>query len=208
MGIWAPAPHPTHPVRVARFGPIHISPRAGSMAAMFAGAILVGSVTIASKAALTDIGPITLAFGRFAVALAVFLCLCARAGVRPDLGRMPAALGASGVTVAFILQNLGLELTSALDATLIIEGSVPIVTAILGARMLGERATPTRLAGLALAVGGVAVVLLRGGGGEGSFSLAGALFSLGAGVSFSVYTVLGRRAFGGGVSLQVLTGSI
>jgi len=40
-----------------------------------------------------------------------------------------------------------------------IEGSIPIATALLGARLLGERLSPARLIGLALAVGGVGVVV-------------------------------------------------
>lgn len=188
---------------------LRLSPRAGSLAALLGGAALVGTATVASKAALADIAPLTLAFGRFAVALAVLLPPCLRAGVRPDFGRMSFVLGLTGVTLAYLFQNIGLDLISAMDATLIIEGAVPIATALLGARLLGERLTPHRVAGLALAVGGVAVVVLRGdsGGGE-AFSLLGGLLALAAGVSFALYTIAGRRAFGSGVSLPVLTGSI
>ncbi len=200
---------PPQRIRAVRTVPMRLSPRAGSMAALLCGAMLVAMSTIATKAALADLAPLTLAFARFAIALVALIGLCLRAGVRPAFGRVPAMLGITGVTLAFVCQKLGLDRLSAMDATLVIEGSIPIATTLLGVRVLGERLSSNRVIGLALAVGGVGVVVLRGSADAGgAFSLTGGLLALGAGVSFSVYTVAGRRAFGGGVSLAVLTGSI
>ncbi len=172
------------------------------------GAVLIGMSTIASEAALRDLGPLTLAFARFLVASAVLLAVSYRTGVRPDFGVAPTILGISGVTFAFTFQNIGLEHINAMDATLIIEGSVPIVTAALGALLLRERLTARRIVGLMLAVGGVAAVILQDGGDTGGVSLRGGLLTLFAGVWFAVYTVAGRWAFAGEVSLPILTGSV
>jgi len=187
---------------------IHVSPRAGSLIALAIGAVLIGMSTIASEAALRDLGPLTLAFARFLVASAALLAICYRMRIRPDFGATSTILGISGVTFAFTFQNIGLEHINAMNATLIIEGAVPIVTAALGALLLRERVTARRIIGLLLAVGGVTAVILQDGGDSGEFSLRGGLLTLFAGVWFAVYTVTGRRAFTGNVSLPILTGSV
>lgn len=185
-----------------------VSPRTGSLIALVFGAVLIGMSTIASEAALRDLGPLTLAFARFMVAVAVLLAVCYRTGVRPAFGLAPTVLGISGVTCAFTFQNIGLQHINAMDATLIIEGSIPIVTTALGALLLREQLTTRRIVGLTLAVAGVATVILQGGGDTGGFSLRGGLLTLLAGGWFAVYTVAGRRAFAGEVSLPILTGSV
>ncbi len=182
-----------------------LSPRAGAALALLGATSLVGASTVASKAALDDTPPLTLGFARFALALIVLLVACRRAGIRPAFGRIPVLLGVTGVSLPFACQNLGLQFTGAATATLIIEGATPIATALLGVWMLRERLTGRRLAGLSLAIAGVVAVVLRGG--EGDFSAAGSLLLLGTAISFSVYNVVGRRAFAGGISLSVLTGS-
>jgi drug/metabolite transporter (DMT)-like permease len=184
------------------------SPRGVAIASLLAGAAFFGASTVASKAALDHLPPVTLAFARFAIALVVLLLLCRRAGVRPVYGRLPAVLGVTGITLPFVCQNVGLQFATAVDTTLIIEGVIPIATAILAAALLGERLTGRRLIGLLLSVAGVGAVVLHGAAGRTGFDGLGSLLAFGAAVSFAVYTVVGRRLFGGNFSLSVLTGSI
>jgi drug/metabolite transporter (DMT)-like permease len=201
-------------VSMEHTGPLHrgrrhlsprLSPRAGAALALLGATGLVGVSTVASKAALDHTPPLTLGFARFALALIVLLVACRRAGVRPEFGRMPVLLGVTGVALPFACQNVGLQFTGAATATLIIEGAIPIATTLLGVWLLRERLTGRRLAGLVLALAGVVAVVSRGGAGD--FSAAGSLLLLGTAISFSLYNVVGRRAFAGGVSLSVLTGS-
>jgi drug/metabolite transporter (DMT)-like permease len=133
------------------------------------------------------------------------LVACRRAGVRPEFGRGPVLLGMTGVSLPFACQNLGLQFTGAATATLIIEGATPIATALLGVWLLRERLTGPRLAGLTLAIAGVVAVVSHGG--ESGFSAVGCVLLLGTAICFSLYNVVGRQAFTGGVSLPVLTGS-
>src|SRR5262245_28220449 len=115
------------------FGLPSLSPRGIAILALLTGAVFFGGSTVASKAMIDRTPPITLAFARFAIGLAVLLLLCRRAGVRPAFGRLPALLGITGISLPFVCQNIGLQHATAVDVTLVIEGGIPIVTGILGA---------------------------------------------------------------------------
>src|SRR5262245_788137 len=130
------------------------SSRGVAILALLSGAVCFGGSTVASKAMLDHMPPLTLAFSRFAIALAVLLALCRRAGVRPAFGRLPALLGLTGITLPFVCQNIGLRFATAVDTTLVIEAGIPITTAVLAAAVLGERTSGWRLVGLLLAVAG------------------------------------------------------
>jgi drug/metabolite transporter (DMT)-like permease len=184
------------------------SSRSIAILALLTAAVFFGSSTVASKAMIDHVPPITLAFGRFAIALIVLLALCRRAGVRPSFGRLPALLGLTGITLPYVCQNVGLRFATAVDMTLVIEGCLPIATAVLGTVFLGERMRGWRLIGLLLAVTGVGAVVLQGAAGRASFSGLGSVLAFGAAVSFAAYTVVGRRLFRDRFSLPVLTGSI
>ena len=89
--------------------------------------------------------------------------------------------------------TLGVQRTAAANAALIISLN-PLVSALMAAWLLGDRLTPTRLAGVALGFGGVAVVVLhRPGAALGSGSL-GDLLVFGSVVAW----------VGGGVLVQRL----
>jgi drug/metabolite transporter (DMT)-like permease len=185
-----------------------LSSRGVAVASLLFASVAFGASTVASKAALDSIPPLTLAFERFGLALAVLLLLCRRAGVRPAFSRPAALFGITGIALPFVCQNAGLQYATAVDTTLVIEGGLPIVTALLGAAFLGERIAGRRLAGLVLAVGGVGIVMLLGASGRGDFSLLGSLLAFAAAASFAAYTVIGRRLFSGRFSLAVLTGGV
>jgi drug/metabolite transporter (DMT)-like permease len=186
----------------------HLSRRAGAIVALITAATFFGGSTVATKAAIDDIPPLTLAFGRFALAMIVLLAVCRHQGVRPVYGRGPALLGLTGIALPFILQNLGLQFSTAVETTLVIEGGLPIASALLGLAVLGERMSLPQGVGMVLAVSGVALILLHGATTGGEFSGTGSLLALGASISFGFYTVIGRRLFGAGFSLPVLTGAI
>src|SRR5262245_55958685 len=84
---------------------------------------LWGTTIVASRPVLERVPPLTLAWLRAAVAVAVLLPLLARSGARPAWGRRPALLGAclAGFYACF---NLGIRHATAADAALIVEGGV------------------------------------------------------------------------------------
>lgn len=185
-----------------------LSRRAVAILALVTAASCFGGSTVATKAVIDDMPPLTLAFARFALAMLVLLAVCRHQGIRPVFGRGPALLGLTGITLPFVFQNVGLQFSTAVDVTLVIEGALPIATALLGIAVLGERMSWPQTIGLSLAVSGVALVLFHGAFGGSGFSGVGSLLALGASICFAIYTVIGRRLFATGFSLGVLTGAI
>ena len=118
--------------------------------------------------------------------------------------RVTAPLGLLGVALTFLLQNLGLDRTSATNASLL-QGAAPVLTLVLAAVVLGERLGPRRLAAVGAAMAGVAAVTLAGGGGLRAPGLGDALVLASTGC-FAAFVVLGRRAFPVYGTLPVLAG--
>ena len=81
------------------------APETLAVLALVAGALLWGASTVASKALLGPLLPLTIAALRFGLALLVLCPLLARAGLRPATGRSPALLGLSGVFLLNLFQN-------------------------------------------------------------------------------------------------------
>lgn len=193
----APSPVPQTP------NAAHAAPRrrlAGIAAAL--GAVVIWGLTfVPGKIALAEMGPFTLAVLRFCVALAVLLPILPRSYLRPRyLRTLPwralAALGFTGVALYFGFQNLGLARTSATEAGLV-SGSVPAVTAAMSALLLRERLRPSRVAGIAGSMAGVAIMVL-GNASAGGGSLAGDLLMLASAVAWASYTLL-NKGMGGKV---------
>ncbi len=100
-----------------------------------------------------------------------------------------------GGLVYHLALNEGERFVSAGVASLIV-ACTPVIVAILAVRFLGERLTPIRTAGIALAATGVAVLVIWGSGG-GSLhvqNLLGALVVLIAPAAWAVSTVVGKPA--------------
>ena len=180
------------------------STRTLAMLALVGANVIWGASIVATKPVLAHVPPLTLACARFAVALAVLGPLVARAGARPATGRAPLVLGLTGVLRFCLCQNVGLRYASATNAALI-QGGIPVLTALLAAVILGERLGGRRLAGTLASLTGVAAIVLLGGGAGLGASL-GNLLPLAGALSFALYTVLGRRAFVTGDALALLAG--
>jgi drug/metabolite transporter (DMT)-like permease len=131
---------------------------------------------------------------RYLVAAPGFALLLWRSGGLPGLTRRDAArLAAVGVLVVVgyhVSLNVGTRFTTSGTAALVV-ALAPALTLVLAAAIGLERVTSRRVAGLAVAFAGVAVVVLLGAGGELSFANAkGPLIVLAAPVSFALYNVL------------------
>lgn len=167
--------------------------------------VIFGTTFVAIKIALVEMGPFTLAFARFLIALVVFVPFLRRGREHfVELSRdgvrawQLAAMGFLGVTLFFSLQNSALVYTTAANASIILS-AIPALTAVVGRVALGETVGLTRGLGILLSMAGVAVVVTGGSPGAADIELArrsallGDLLVLGAALSWALYTVLGRR---------------
>jgi drug/metabolite transporter (DMT)-like permease len=100
-------------------------------------------------------------------------------------------IGVCGIAVNQICFLIGLSLTSASHAALVI-GLTPFMVLFLAWFRGQEAFTIRRALGLAVAVGGMMLLQRPSAGGQVA-SLAGDLLILGAGLSFAVYTVFGKE---------------
>jgi drug/metabolite transporter (DMT)-like permease len=161
--------------------------------------ILWGISFVATKAALRELAPVPLIFGRLVLGVALLLAILAARGERlPRDGatwRELAWLGFVGVAVHLLLQAVALTRTSAVHTGWLI-GLIPIWSAILAALFLGERLNARQVAGFALGFAGALLVMTGGRLDAGLLALPstqGDLLVLVSTVNWAVYTILGRR---------------
>lgn len=157
--------------------------------------VLWASAFTAAKVAVTYAPPFLLLSTRFLLAGLVLAGLARLSGRRWSLGPGAVArfalLGIVTMAVYLTLSYFGVQTVTSGFAALIISMN-PVLTAVLAAPLLGERLTRTKLAGLALGVLGVGIVLQSrlGGGIEGPVGVA---FTFGALVALSASTILYKR---------------
>lgn len=131
--------------------------------------MLVGAAIVASRFAVGEVPPLTLAMLRYAVGFGCLLPFAWRArsgmfrGVRasPYRGRdliAMAALGIGQFGVLIALLNYGLQHIGAAQAALIFS-LFPLLTLLLSAALGRERITPTLLLGVLISIAGVALAL-------------------------------------------------
>ncbi|MBI5016716.1 MAG: DMT family transporter [Deltaproteobacteria bacterium] len=173
-----------------------------------------GGAFVAGKIALASLGPLTVAFWRFAIGAAVLAPVWAARegrGAAPRSARAWGGLAALGVLGVFGYNWFffrGLALVEPGAAALVITTN-PALTALVSSLLLRERLSPLRLAGFALAASG-ALVVLSGGNWE---ALAHLRLGPGAGllglavVAWVFYTVLGKVVMGGVSPLTASAGS-
>jgi drug/metabolite transporter (DMT)-like permease len=148
---------------------------------------------LCAKRALGELGPFELALVRFGLSGLLYAALLVRR--RPRIpARDLAALAALGVVAVPV--NQGLFLTGLARSTpghaALLYALTPIFVFVLARLGLGERATVAKLAGIALALAGVVVVLAARGALAGARAVAGDLLILGAVVAWAVYAVAGK----------------
>lgn len=170
-------------------------PRLAALAAV----TLWGISFVATRAALSEISPVSLVFTRFALGTAFLLTLLA---VRRRLEIPPreswpalAAMGFLGIFLHQMLQAHGLALTTAVHTGWLI-GLIPIWSALLSAVVLREKLGSAKIAGLLLGFAGAALVITRGKLSGGLLALPttrGDLLILASTVNWAVYSVVGRR---------------
>jgi len=147
---------------MAHDGCMSLSPTHRAFLALAAGGVLFGLTVPLSKIALGGLDPAWLAAARFGLA-APALAWVGRRGLRAACSAPVAAWGGVGYGGMVLVQNVGLERTSAGHAALLV-GAVPALVAILAALAGRGTSGPAAWLGFGVALAGVGLVAGSGGG--------------------------------------------
>lgn len=154
---------------------------------------------VVGRAVHGAIPPASLAFCRWAIALAILTPFAARSVRRewPEVRRhwpILALLGSLSVCVFSTLLFIGLSLTTATNA-LLLNSTAPVLIVLVGWMALGEPVTIRQAVGIAVSLLGVLTIVFKGAW-AGVTSLqfgAGDLWVMAAVTVWAIYTVLLRR---------------
>jgi drug/metabolite transporter (DMT)-like permease len=165
------------------------------IAALTATILLWGSAFAAIREALPSLGYAGVASGRLALAAVAFGLIALVAGVRrPRRSELPvlAAMGASGYAGYQLLLSAGEQTVPAGTAALLL-ALAPVIAAVLAGPVLGERLGRRGWVGLAVALGGAALVALSHHGEHGA-GLGGLALVAGAAIVYGLWIVIQKRA--------------
>ncbi|MFF4165328.1 DMT family transporter [Streptomyces sp. NPDC001741] len=173
-------------------------PGAWAVCAVVAAALFWSSSYAVTKRVLEDVGPLGIGAIRFTLAaliLGVVVRMRRHGPARPDARqrRQLYLSGFLGITVYFILENVGVDLSTASDASLIV-ATYPLMTILLELAVFRTRLPATRVAGVLLATLGAFLVVRNGAQVGGSSRWLGDILLLLGGVAWAGYNVLGKRA--------------
>ncbi|MFI5676859.1 DMT family transporter [Streptomyces cellulosae] len=182
-------------------------PSAWAVCAVVAAALLWSSSYAVTKQVLEDVGPLSIGAVRFTLAaliLGVMVRLHRHRPDRPDARqRRQLYLGGFlGITVYFVLENVGVDLSTASDASLIV-ATYPLMTMLLELVVFHTRMPLLRVAGVLLATVGAFLVVRNGAEVGGSARWAGDILLLFGGVAWAGYNVLTKRASSGQNAVSV-----
>lgn len=166
-----------------------------ALAAAAATGVQVGAALVASRFVIHDIGPASLAFLRYAIAvlcLAPFVIAGGRVRFAPRDLLAVMGLGIVQFGILIALLNLGLQFISSTRAALLFS-TFPLMTMVIAAFLGRERLTGVKTAGVLLTIAGVAVALgERLIASNGTSDVLGALLVLAAALCGAVSSVLYR----------------
>jgi len=164
--------------------------------AMLATVIFWGVSFISTKIILRELPPSTIALIRFTLASFILALLMYK--VEPDLKRGKADLpwmalgGLLGITFYYFFENNGINLTTAVNASLIVT-FVPLVTICLDIVFFHSKASALKITGVAIALVGTYLSVTANG--QISFSsthFKGNLFMVGAMLVWAFYTLVNK----------------
>ncbi|MER5309306.1 DMT family transporter [Streptomyces sp. NPDC002773] len=182
-------------------------PTVGAVCAVMAAALFWSSSYAVTKRVLEDVGPLGIGAIRFTLAallLGVMMRLGRRRAARPEprQRRQLYLSGFLGITVYFVLENVGVDLSTASDASLIV-ATYPLMTMLLERVVLRTRMPLPRVAGVLLATLGAFLVVRNGAEVGGSSRWLGDVLLLLGGLAWAGYNVLGKRASAGQDAVSV-----
>ena len=175
-----------------------MSDRRAAYVTLLVGMVAFGGTWPAGKVAADHVPPAVVAVSRFASAallLWLWALISRRPVPRPRRADLPLVL-VLGATVVFAYNLFflyGVRHSTAADGSVLVPGLIPVMTALLVWAVRGEQ--PPRRAQLGLAVAFAGLLLVASPtGGVGSDRALGDVLFVGAALSWSVYTLAGRRA--------------
>jgi len=182
-------------------------PGAWAVCAVVAAALFWSSSYAVTKQVLDDVGPLTIGAVRFtmaAVLLGMLIRLNRHRPARPDVRqrRQLHLSGFLGITVYFVLENVGVDLSTASDASLIV-ATYPMMTMLLELVVFRTRMPMLRVTGVLLATVGAFLVVRNGAEVGGSSRWAGDILLLLGGLAWAGYNVLTKRASTGQNAVSV-----
>lgn len=175
--------------------------RAGGYLLVLSAAVLWGIIGVLARGILAaGVGPIEIAFWRATLAGALFVLHAAVTGglrLEPseargrlrDLGAL-IAFGLVGVTLFYASLNLAIDL-GGISLAFILLYTAPAFVAVFAWLLLGEQLGWSKLALVALAMGGVALVATDQGAGI-TPSVGAVAWGLAAGASYASYYIFGK----------------
>ncbi len=166
-----------------------------------------GTSIVTSRMILADVPPLTLTVLRATIAIVILLPLVYRAGERPARRPLPALMGLTGLALFYPAFYGRIRQASAANAALIVDGGIPVLTALLAAITLRERPAPLRLLGILGSALGVCAIAVGGRMSGLDVSILGNLLLCAAAV-FAVFTVAGRRVYAQNGLLAATSGSL
>ncbi|MGA5900216.1 DMT family transporter [Streptomyces venetus] len=172
-----------------------------------AAALFWSSSYAVTKQVLADVGPLTIGAIRFTIAaglLAVMVRMRRNPAARPDARqrRMIYLSGLLGITAYFVLENIGVELSTASDASLIV-ATYPLMTMLLELVVFRARMPLLRVGGVLLATVGAFLVVRNGAEVGGSERWFGDVLLLLGGLVWAGYNVLAKYAGRGQDSMNL-----
>ena len=158
---------------------------------------LWGSTFVVTKSTITEMPPLMLAFIRVSIGALVLepFALYRRRQAphsRPLPWKAIAQLAFIGVCFYYVVFNLGMSRTSASQGALV-QSCIPAMTALAAIVLLRERASLTRLAGVALSMIGVLVIFSGAAADNAGGSVSGNSLIFLSVIAWGVYTSLAKR---------------
>lgn len=161
-----------------------------AMLSVLASVLLWSTSYVITKIAMNSVPPFTFGAVRFCFASAVIVILSLTfRRVEPVTFKDFLTLavgGLLGITAYFALQNLGVQRTSAAEATLLV-ASYPAITMLLEILFKKSRFNPARFMGIGVAFVGVYLVINQSGSFKVAHHLQGNLFLLACGLVWALY---------------------
>lgn len=188
----------TQHARRRRELPPGLSQRLLAVSAVAVAAVIWSSSFAVTKVALDDVPPMTLGALRFAVAaviLRIILLLRRERSVMTKRQKISVgSAGLLGITAYFALENVGVDLASASDATLIV-ASYPVIALLLELPFGKTHFSLVRLSGMTLAIAGVCMVVASGPvvSSRREHRLVGDLLLIAGGFAWATYNIVAQR---------------
>lgn len=178
-----------------------------ALSAVTSAALLWSSSYAVTKEVLREVGPLTIGAVRFTLAAALLAVLVRTVRARPATPdprqrRLLWCSGLLGITVYFILENVGVDLSTASDASLIV-ATYPLMTMLLELAVHRARMPLTRVSGVLLATVGTVLIVRNGADVGGTARWWGDILLVLGGVAWAGYNVLAKRSAGAVSALGV-----